>query len=47
MDFPLDPHETLRLKAIAGLGVEAWLPAETLDRITAHDQNPLRVPIAS
>jgi hypothetical protein len=32
MDFPLDPHETLRLKAIAGLGVEAWLPAETLDR---------------
>jgi GAF domain-containing protein len=45
MDFPLDPHETLRLKAIAGLGVEAWLPAETLDRITAHAKTHFRVPI--
>jgi GAF domain-containing protein len=45
MDFPLDPHEALRLKAIRGLGVEAWLPAGTLDRITAHVRAHFHVPI--
>jgi GAF domain-containing protein len=45
MDFPLDPQEALRLKAIEGLGVEAWLPAPTLDRITAYARDHFGVPI--
>jgi GAF domain-containing protein len=45
LDFPLDPKETLRLRAIRGLDVEKWLPAETLDRITAHARDHFQVPI--
>jgi len=43
--FPLDPHEALRLKAIQSLGAESWLPAETLDRITAYARDHFEVPI--
>ncbi len=45
MDFPLDPNEMLRLRAVRELGVDKWLPAETLDRITAHARDHFQVPI--
>lgn len=45
MLVPLDPHEALRVKAIQSLDAESWLPAETIDRITAHVRDHFAVPI--
>ncbi len=45
MDFPIDPHEVLRLQAIERIGARGWIPSEALDRITTHARDCFHVPI--
>lgn len=44
MDFPLDPHETIRLKALTDLNAAKYIPNATVDRITAFARTHFRVP---
>ncbi len=44
MDFPLDPDEAHRLKAIQELGVTKRIPDPAVDRITAFAREHFQVP---
>jgi GAF domain-containing protein len=45
MHVPFDPHEDLRLEALADLDAAGCIPHPSLDRITAHAQAHFAVPI--
>jgi GAF domain-containing protein len=45
LDIPLDPHEVLRLKALAYLDMVKRIPDATIDWITAFAKKHFRVPI--
>jgi GAF domain-containing protein len=45
VDFPLGPHEPLRLRALTELDVAKSIPSSTVDRITAFARDHFKVSI--
>jgi GAF domain-containing protein len=45
VDFPLDPHEPLRLRALTELDVAKSIPSSRVDRITAFARDHFKVAI--